>query len=75
MEEYNIIPLGDHCAISILLEELNLRTKSYPFDWVSFLDQNMVLKAIVNDFDGYTSECNLEKIIKSDMIKIFQNVR
>jgi len=31
---YNIIPLGDHCAISLILKELKLRQESYPFDWV-----------------------------------------
>jgi|688.fasta_scaffold559854_1 hypothetical protein len=31
----NIIPLGDNCAISIILKELGLRKKSYPFDWIS----------------------------------------
>ena len=35
---YNIIPIGDHCAISIILKKLNLRQKSYPFDWVSKID-------------------------------------
>jgi hypothetical protein len=29
----NIIPLGDHCAVSMILQNLNLRNKSYPFDW------------------------------------------
>ena len=36
---YNIIPIGDHCAISMLLKELNLRKQSYPFDWVSNIEQ------------------------------------
>jgi hypothetical protein len=31
----NIIPLGDNCAISIILKELNKRKKAYPFDWIS----------------------------------------
>ena len=29
----NIIPLGDHCAIPMILKELGIRKKSYPFDW------------------------------------------
>ena len=33
--EYNLIPLGDHCAISEILRDLNLRKCSYPFDWVA----------------------------------------
>ncbi len=35
----NIIPIGDHCAISILLKELQLRKKSYPFDWTTHEEQ------------------------------------
>lgn len=37
--EYNIIPIGDHCAISIILKDLNLRKYSYPFDWITKVDQ------------------------------------
>jgi hypothetical protein len=36
---YNIIPIGDHCAISIILKELDLRKTSYPFDWTTNVDQ------------------------------------
>jgi hypothetical protein len=36
----NIIPLGDNCAISIILKELGLRTKSYPFDWILHVGPN-----------------------------------
>jgi hypothetical protein len=35
MTDYNLIPLGDHCAISEILRELELRKCSYPFDWVA----------------------------------------
>ena len=38
-EPYNIIPIGDHCAISMILNELNLRKVSYPFDWTSHTEQ------------------------------------
>ena len=34
-----IIPIGDHCAPSVLLKELGLRQASYPFDWVTFGEQ------------------------------------
>ena len=37
-EDYNIIPIGDHCAIPEILKEINLRLKSYPFDWVTKID-------------------------------------
>ena len=29
--DYNIISIGDHCANSMILKELNLRKQSYPF--------------------------------------------
>lgn len=37
--DYNLIPIGDHCAISMILNDLQLRCKSYPFDWVSNKDE------------------------------------
>jgi hypothetical protein len=36
--DYNIIHIGDHCAIPYILKEINLRLKSYPFDWVTKID-------------------------------------
>ena len=27
--DFNIIPLGDHCAIPLILKKLNLRKKGY----------------------------------------------
>jgi hypothetical protein len=36
--DYNIIPIGDHCAVSIILQSLNLRKQSYPFDWVTHIE-------------------------------------
>ena len=36
----NIIPLGDNCATSIILKELGLRKKAYPFDWCSHIGPN-----------------------------------
>ena len=37
--DYNIIPIGDHCIISLILKELNLRKQSYPFDWVTNIEE------------------------------------
>ncbi len=36
----NIIPIGDNCSISIILKELGLRNKAYPFDWCSHIGGN-----------------------------------
>jgi len=46
--DYQIIPIGDHCAISMILNELNLRKKSYPFDWVTKTDQLYDSNIIMN---------------------------
>lgn len=46
--DYNIIPIGDHCAIPIILKELSLRQKSYPFDWVTHVDQAYDTNIIYN---------------------------
>jgi hypothetical protein len=34
-----MISIGDHCIVPLLLQELNLRTKSYPFDWTTHQEQ------------------------------------
>ena len=34
-----MISIGDHCIIPLLLKELGLRTKSYPFDWTTHQEQ------------------------------------
>lgn len=67
--DYNIIPLGDHCATSILLKELNLRCKSYPFDWVTKMDHlhdtNIMYNIqLINDL---TSSDNVDDVVKSYM--------
>ena len=38
-EDYNIIPIGDHCTTACIIKELGIRTKSYPFDWVTHREQ------------------------------------
>ena len=35
MQKYNLISIGDHCAVPEILRELKLRTCSYPFDWIA----------------------------------------
>ena len=61
--DYNIIPIGDHCAI--ILKELGLRKKSYPFDWNTNIEQlhdsNIIYN--VNLISELKSE-NIENIVK-----------
>lgn len=42
--ETSLIPIGDHCATSLLLRKMGLRKKAYPFDWVmsSDVDYNII---------------------------------
>lgn len=42
----NIIPLGDNCAISMILKDLEKREKSYPFDWISSLGPDPTYSSI-----------------------------
>ena len=75
MTDYNLIPLGDHCAISEILRELELRKCSYPFDWVSNLDQlyntNIISNiSIINEL-GITD--NVDEIVKKYIGDAFEN--
>ena len=77
--DYNIIPIGDHCAISIILKELNLRKKSYPFDWVTNIEQLYATNIIYNIdiISEVKSSDNIDDIVKKYIGDAFQysNVR
>jgi hypothetical protein len=64
--DYNIIPIGDNCAISIILQELNLRKKSYPFDWVTNIEQLYDTNIIYNIkiISEVKSSDNIDDIVK-----------
>ena len=64
--DFNIIPIGDHCAISMLLTDLNLRQKSYPFDWVTKIDHLHDTNIIYNIelINELQSSDNVDHIIK-----------
>ena len=73
--DYNIIPIGDHCIISIILKELNLRKQSYPFDWVTNIeelyDTNIIYNIkIINELK--TSD-NIDDIVKKYIGNTFDN--
>ena len=64
--EYNLISIGDHCAVPIILKELNLRKCAYPFDWNSNTDllykTNIITNLLFID-ELYNSE-NIDDIVK-----------
>jgi hypothetical protein len=73
--DYNIIPLGDHCAISMILKELKLRVKSYPFDWVTHSDQLYNTNIMYNIYllNELNSTDNVENIVKKYIGNAFEN--
>lgn len=66
MPEYNLIPLGDHCAISEILRDLQIRKCSYPFDWIA--KPGLIRNTNLVDNFGYVIELmekhNIKEIVK-----------
>lgn len=49
--DYNIISLGDHCAIPLQLNTLNIRKLSYPFDWISHKTNGYEYTILIDNFN------------------------
>jgi hypothetical protein len=66
MSDYNLIPLGDHCAISEILNALELRKSSYPFDWIT--NTNLVYNTnLISNFEIITElmeKHNVKEIVQ-----------
>lgn len=73
--DYNIIPIGDHCAISLVLKDLNLRKQSYPFDWVTRNDQIHDTNIMYNIqiIRELTSSDNVDYIVQKYIGNAFDN--
>jgi hypothetical protein len=73
--DYNIIPIGDHCSISIILQELNLKKQSYPFDWVTKIEQVYDTNIIYNIqiINELKSSDNVDDIVKKYIGNAFDN--
>jgi transposase-like protein len=54
------ISLGSNCSISYQLKKLNLKNKSYPFDWCK-TSMNQLLNVLGNDFIDYNESLSLYK--------------
>jgi hypothetical protein len=73
--DYNIIPIGDHCAIAMILQQLNLRHKSYPFDWVTRQD-HLYSTNIIDNIQLITElnlSDNVDDIVKKYIGDAFDN--
>ena len=44
----NIIPLGDHCAVSMILNDIGVRKNAYPFDWCAHKDDGHQSNILLN---------------------------
>jgi hypothetical protein len=73
--DYNIIPIGDHCAIPLIIKDLNLRKCSYPFDWVSNLDQlyNTNIISNISLIHELSITDDIEYIVKKYIGDAFEN--
>jgi hypothetical protein len=52
--EAEIIPLGHDCHPAYTLQELKLRTNSYPFDWLNIEPAQSIAYAVANIRDGFS---------------------
>jgi len=64
--EYNIISIGDHCAVPMILKELNIRKKSYPFDWNSTEDllYDTTIMTNVSFIDELVKRENIDELVQ-----------
>jgi hypothetical protein len=72
--DYNIISLGDHCALPLVLKEMGIRKASYPFDWVSknglLHDTNIMYNIELLNELSQTND--IDKIVKKFIGNAFQ---
>lgn len=66
MKYSEIISLGYDCTVARNARELNLRTSSYPFDWMVSINTIKTFEAIKNDFEGFTDIVSRKKIGDSE---------
>ena len=65
----NIIPLGDHCAISMILKDLGKRTTAYPFDWIASAGPDATYSSI-----EITINLFIELLKKNNAINIYNKL-
>jgi hypothetical protein len=72
---FNIIPLGDHCAIGSILQELKMRDKSFPFDWTAHYDSlnNSSIYTNIEIINKLENIENIDEIIDYYLGNAFEN--
>lgn len=73
--DYNIIPIGDHCVIAIILKELGLRKQSYPFDWITNKEQlyDTNIMHNIQIIDELATSDNVNTIVRKYIGNAFTN--
>jgi len=73
--DYSIISIGDHCAIPIILKEIEIRKCSYPFDWVTKVEQLHDTNIIYNTqlISELVSTKDIDEIVKKYIGNAFEN--
>ena len=73
-EEYNIIPIGDHCVCANALKNLGIRKCSYPFDWVTMNQPSRNTNIYYNiELFNRMNENNIQQIVQEFLGDAFQN--
>jgi len=74
INDYHIIPIGDHCAVSMCLKQLSIRKYSYPFDWTSTIDELYKTNILFNlHLINKLNSNNIEEICKEYLGDAFYN--
>jgi hypothetical protein len=66
LNNYIFIPMGDHCASALLLRELGLRQRSYPFDWIVHVDEfsGSCIPVILSLVDCLVSKGDIDYLLR-----------
>ncbi len=59
-----IISIGEDCACAGWLKKKNLRTASYPFDWLTGASFRTRVELILSDFTGFLTRNNMRRLEK-----------
>jgi hypothetical protein len=49
------IPIGSNCSVARFLQNKNIRTLAFPFDWIC-IPLKIVYKILLNNFDSFIED-------------------